>query len=260
MDEQALKNALKDLALPQVHYFDETDSTNERALEFAAQGTPEFTLVITDRQTAGRGRFSRRWETTPGTSLAFTLILHPTPEEQKRLGLFSFLGAIAICLAIESICQAKPQVKWPNDVLLGGQKTSGVLAETAWHGQYLNGLVLGMGINLLPGSVPPADRVIFPATCVQAHCDKQIDRLEFLASTLGYLTLWRFRLLTEEFLEAYRSRLSFVGQRVILTPIEGNSVTGKLIGIDQFGQVILKLDGGNEIAYPIGDLKLRVAL
>ncbi|MDP2965948.1 MAG: biotin--[acetyl-CoA-carboxylase] ligase [Pelolinea sp.] len=259
MDEQALHNALIDLAIPQIHYFEETDSTNERALALAAQGAHEFTLVIAERQTAGRGRFGRRWETAAGASLAFTLILHPSYEELERLGLFSFLGAVAICLAIEALCETKPQVKWPNDVLLGGQKTAGVLAETTWHGNKLDGLVVGMGINLLPGSVPPASEVMFPATCIQTHCDYPMVRLEFLASALNHLVFWRSKILSTEFLEAYHARLAFIGQQVTLIPTEGKSVNGKLIGIDQSGKIILMMEDGNEIAYPIGDLRLRVA-
>src|SRR5512133_797681 len=127
MNKLLLQSALKGLAIPAIHFFEETDSTNERALMLAAQGASEFTLVIADRQTAGRGRFGRKWETAPGASLAFTVILHPTSEEQQRLSLFSFLGAVAICRAIESHCLIFPRVKWPNDVLLDGRKTCGIL-------------------------------------------------------------------------------------------------------------------------------------
>ena len=258
MNEQALHTALKDVAIPQIIYFEETDSTNECALALVAKGAPEFTLVIAERQTAGRGRFGRRWETAPGTSLAFSLILHPSHIEQERLGLFSFLGAVAICLAIEEICQAKPQVKWPNDVLLGKQKTAGILVESSWRGDNLDGLVLGMGINLLLGSVPLASKVMFPATCIQAHCNHPMVRLKFLASALNHLIFWRSRILSAEFLEAYHARLAFIGQQVILIPTEGKSVNGKLIGIDQSGKINLMMEDGNEIAYPIGDLRLRV--
>lgn len=259
MNEQTLLNTLNDLALPRIHYFDETDSTNERALAFAAQSAPEFSLVIAERQTAGRGRFGRRWQTAPGTSLAFTLILRPSHAELERLGLFSFLGAVAICLAIETLSEAKPKVKWPNDVLLGGKKTAGVLAESSWRGDNMDGLVLGMGINLLPGSVPPPSEVMFPATCVQAHSDNKIDRLEFLKAVVNNLIEWRPKVLFNDFLETYRSRLAFLEQLVTLTPIEGNCIQGVLVGVDKFGNLILKGEDGNETAHPIGDLRLRVS-
>jgi len=257
MNKQLLQSALKDLGVPAIHYFDETDSTNERALFLAAQGAAEFTLVIADRQTAGRGRFGRKWDTAPGTSLAFTVILHPTIEEQKRLSLFSFLGAIAICRTIESECELQPRVKWPNDVLLDGKKTCGILAETAWRGNSIEGLVLGMGINLLYGSVPPADQVMFPATCVQAHCDNEINRIEFLKRIMGNLIKMRPDAQSKDFLESYRARLAFTGEMVILSPLEGESIQGIMTGVDDLGNLILKDKNGIENAFPIGDLKLR---
>ena len=257
MNEQILHSALKDLGIPAIHYYEETDSTNERALILAAQGAPEFTLLIADRQTAGRGRFGRKWETAPGTSLAFTVILHPTSEEQQRLSLFSFLGAVAICRAIETHCEIQPRVKWPNDVLLDGRKTCGILAETAWRENTIEGLVLGMGINLLHGSVPPDDQVMFPATCVQAHCENEINRIEFLKSVMGNLIKMRPNALSRDFLEDYRTRLAFIGEMVILAPIDGETITGVMVGVDDLGNLILKDDKGIEKAYPIGDLKLR---
>jgi BirA family transcriptional regulator, biotin operon repressor / biotin---[acetyl-CoA-carboxylase] ligase len=260
MDKHTLQNALKDLDVPDIHFFEETDSTNERALALANQGAKEYTLVIAERQTAGRGRFGRLWETTPGTSLAFTLILHPTAEEQERMSLFSFLGAVAICGAIEDYCEAKPLVKWPNDVLLGGKKTCGILAETSWRGNILEGLVLGIGVNLLPGSVPPADRVMYPATCVQTHCENEINRFEFLKSALSLLIKWRPKALSRGFLEHYRARLAFLGERVILSPTDGDIVQGLMVGVDDFGNLLMENDEGLEKAYPIGDLRLRKTL
>ena len=85
MDERLLKNTLNDLQIPDIYFYPETDSTNERALVLAAKGAPEFTLVIAERQTAGRGRFGRRWETAPGTSLAFT-------KKLRLGGICSFFG------------------------------------------------------------------------------------------------------------------------------------------------------------------------
>lgn len=257
MDSKNLQSALKDLDIPAIHFYEETDSTNERALILAAQGALEFTLVIAERQTAGRGRFGRRWETSPGTSLAFTVILHPSPKEQERLSLFSFLGAVAICRAIETHCDAIPQVKWPNDVLLEGKKSCGILAETSWRGNAVEGLVLGMGINLLHGSVPPADQVMFPATCVQAYCENEINRIEFLKAVISNLIKLRPIALSRDFLEIYRSHLAYLGEKVALSPTDGNVVQGLMVGVDDFGNLVLQDDDGNEKAYPIGDLKLR---
>jgi BirA family biotin operon repressor/biotin-[acetyl-CoA-carboxylase] ligase len=227
-------------------------------LELITQDAREFTLIVAEKQTAGRGRFGRNWVTSPGTSLAFSLVLHPKENEIDKIGFFSFLGAIAICLAIEIQCNTKPQVKWPNDVLLGGKKAAGVLAETAWQGENLGGLILGMGINLLPQSVPPSNEVMFPATCIQMHCNTRIDQLEFLKVVTEYIIEWRPRILSKDFLDLYRSHLTYVGQSVVLSPTEGNSIQGELDGIDTLGNLILKDNDGLKTSYPIGDLRLRI--
>ncbi len=257
MNELLLHTALKGLGIPAIHYFEEIDSTNERALALAAQGAAEFTLVIADRQTAGRGRFGRKWETAPGTSLAFTIIIHPSFEEQQYPSLFSFLGSIAVCQTIESFCKVQPQVKWPNDVLLDGKKICGILAETVWRGKKIEGLVLGIGINLIHGSIPSDDLVIFPATCVQAHCEKKINRIAFLKTILSNLIKMRPIVQTRDFLDCYRVRLAYSGEMVVLSPIEGESVSGTMVGVDDLGNLILRDEAGIDKAYPIGDLRLR---
>jgi BirA family transcriptional regulator, biotin operon repressor / biotin---[acetyl-CoA-carboxylase] ligase len=97
MDEQTLRKALAGVPLADIRYFPSTDSTNTKALEWAQTGAKEYSLVIAEAQTAGRGRLNRSWVTTPGSSLAFSLILFPNAEETKRLALFSPLGALAVC-------------------------------------------------------------------------------------------------------------------------------------------------------------------
>lgn len=259
MDEKSLRHALKDLPVPKIVYFEEIDSTNERALALMASGVEEFTLLAAERQTAGRGRLGRKWVTTPGSSLAFTIILHPTPDEFRLMGFFSLLGALSLCLAVEEICNLKAEVKWPNDVLLGGRKTAGILAESSFQGEDLAGVALGIGINLLSGSVPPPAEVMFPATCVQYHCTHLPKREEFLATVIKHLIFWRPRVLDEEFIVAYRARMAFMGQRVILVPPANREIEGTLIGVDDTGKLILEFDDKEKQVFPVGDLKLRLS-
>jgi len=257
MNEQSLKNALEGLPVPEVIYFEETDSTNERALNLAGTAE-EFTLLVADRQTAGRGRMGRRWVTTPDSSLAFTLILHPTSTEQQFMGFFSFLGGLAVCLAIEEACDAKPQVKWPNDVLLGGRKTAGILAESQFQGDMLASTALGIGINLQKGAVPPPEEVMFPATCVSDHCPGLANREHFLASILRHLIVWRPKVMERAFLDTYQSRLAFVGEKVLLAQPPGEDIQGIMMGVDMLGHLVLELEDGEVKAFPVGDVKLRL--
>ena len=258
MNEKSLIRAVDGLPVPHIIYYDEIDSTNEQALNLLNQGAEEFTLLVADRQTAGRGRMGRKWVTTPGSSLAFTIILHPLESERQKLGFFSFLGGLAVCLAIEHTCKVAPQLKWPNDVLIDRKKTAGILAESSFQGENLTGIALGIGINLESGSVPPPDEVMFPATCIGDHCDDLTDRETFLAMVMKNLIEWRLRLLDVEFLRAYQSRLAFVGENVLLTPPSTNEIEGKLMGVDKSGYLVLELEDGDVKAFPVGDVKLRL--
>ena len=258
LDRIKLERLQDALSIPKIWYFEETDSTNIQGLKQAAEGADEFTLLIAERQTAGRGRLGRKWVTGEGTSLAFSLILRPGDVEIPNLSLFALMGALAVCRAIEAACpDASPKVKWPNDVLLGGRKTSGILAESNWQGGTLAGLVLGIGINILPGSVPPADELLFPATCIQSHCDREIDRMDFLKVVLQEVLSLRSEILTAEFMQEYSCRLAFVGQTVFLKSGDGKVIQGKLVGVEADGRVILRDSSGRESSYPIGDMHLR---
>lgn len=257
LSKESLANTLQHLPIPQIHYYDEIDSTNEQALKLASDLAEEYTLLIAERQTAGRGRMGRRWVTTEGSSLAFTIIFKPNKQEIGKLSLFSLLGGLAVCRTIQSKYGADAQVKWPNDVLMDSKKTAGILAETCWQGEKLTGLVLGIGINLLPGSVPPADELLFPATCVQAHCGQQVERLEFLSAVLGQIIELRNMIMKPAFMQEYTSRLAFIGQQVQLSARSGKTANGILVGVDNEGQLILKNEAGKQKSYPIGDLHLR---
>lgn len=249
---------MDDLSILSIYFYDETDSTNERGLELITAGAPEYTLLVAERQTTGRGRLGRKWVTESGSSLAFSVILRPKAEEIPYLGFFSFLGALCVCLAIEEKCAAKVEVKWPNDVLIDGKKTAGVLAESSFQGEKLAGTVLGIGINLFKGSVPPSSGLRFPATYVQAHCSAIDSREKFLANVMKNLFYWRPRILDKAFIDAYRQRLAFRGRKVMLLPSGREEVKGVLKGVDDSGKLVLEMKNREEKSFVAGDLRIRI--
>jgi len=257
MNPQTLEKALEGLPIPRILFFPETDSTNTQALSAASAGAPEYTLVIAEAQREGRGRMDRKWYTQPGASLAFSILLHPIPEEQKHIGLFPLLGALSVCFTVREVANTEVQVKWPNDVLLDRKKVAGILAETRWQADRLMGLVLGIGINLLPSSIPIDEGVLFPATCVQSHSIKPIERLAFLRSVLKNLMDYRRWISSVDFLKIYQQNLAYLGQTVTL---KGYSVEyfGKLVGVDGNGNLTLLLDNREKRTFSVGDLHLRL--
>jgi BirA family biotin operon repressor/biotin-[acetyl-CoA-carboxylase] ligase len=120
------------------------------------------------QQTSGRGRMGRTWFTPPDSALAFSLILRPGPGEQENIGRFAALGALALVNMLSTL-GVTAQIKWPNDVLINRRKVAGILIETVWSGDEVDSLVLGMGVNVLPASLPPAPGLNFPVTCIQSE-------------------------------------------------------------------------------------------
>jgi BirA family biotin operon repressor/biotin-[acetyl-CoA-carboxylase] ligase len=121
MDQLSLQKRLSDLPLGEIRYFEQVGSTNDLALDWANQSAPDFSLVIANEQTAGRGRAGRKWSTPPNSGLALSLILHPSTTEQASPLLFTGLGALGLVQALKKY-SLPAQIKWPNDVLLNGKR------------------------------------------------------------------------------------------------------------------------------------------
>ncbi|MCD4674281.1 MAG: biotin--[acetyl-CoA-carboxylase] ligase [Anaerolineaceae bacterium] len=250
--------ALSQLPVPAYRYFESVTSTNDVALTWAKAGAPNGGLVVADTQTAGRGRMARRWITPPHSALAFSLILRPTAEEMQKPALFSPLGGLALSIALESKFGLHPGIKWPNDVLLGRKKTAGVLAESVWQAGKPHAVILGIGVNVGLASVPPADQVQFPATCIEAAVGHRVDRWEVLETLLHCLLDWRKRMTTAAFLEAWEKRLAFIGEQVQLLQPNQKIVRGSMAGITPQGDVRLVLADGTQHSFAAGDIHLRL--
>ncbi len=258
MDVDSLASLLAGLPISQFRYFDSIGSTNDEALAWVSAGAQDRCLVVANQQTQGRGRLNRRWITNPGAALAFSLILQPTPEEDERMGFFSPLGALAICQALEALFGLSPQIKWPNDVLLQERKIAGILVETAWMGNRLQGMVIGIGINVKPEAVPPAAELLFPAACVEDSTGRPVDRMTLLHEILRALLDWRSRLGTETFHQAWEQRLAFRGQWVSVEGTDNKPAIGQLLGIDASGSLLLRNSAGETITVTVGDVHLRL--
>jgi len=258
MNEANLYRALTKLNIPDFRFFKETDSTNTQALNWVSQGAQEYSLVIAEAQTAGRGRNGREWVTTPRASLAFSIIIHPSIRERGKLGLFSLLGGRSVLNILEGHYHIKTQLKWPNDVLIENKKTAGILAESVWQGEELQGLVLGIGINLRMAGIPPSNQLIFPATCIEAHTAEKINPIETLVGIIEALVGLRKTLLSPVFIQSYENSMAYMDQIITLDAGKGEIYSGHLHGIDDHGKIIIRNADRTHQVFPIGDIKLRV--
>jgi BirA family biotin operon repressor/biotin-[acetyl-CoA-carboxylase] ligase len=258
MDRTTLAGLLDGLPVPHIRYFESIGSTNDEALAWAADGADDGCLVVADLQTQGRGRLGRHWVTQSGAALAFSLILHPRQEELPHLGFFSPLGAMAISQALEENLGLDPQIKWPNDVLLGRRKAAGILVEAAWVGDSLQGMVIGIGLNVSRAAVPPAEALRFPATSVEESAGRPVDRLELLRAILSALFAWRPRLASQAFRQGWEQRLAFREEWVQVE--EGgteSAASGQVVGIDAQGGLLLRDAAGAVRSIAVGDVHLR---
>jgi BirA family biotin operon repressor/biotin-[acetyl-CoA-carboxylase] ligase len=257
LSQDPFAGALKSLC-PAVRHFTSLGSTMDEALAWADAGAADGALVIADEQTEGRGRLGRKWITQPGAALAFTLILKPSVSEQEHLALFSPLAGLAVALAAESLGLA-PQIKWPNDVLLGRKKICGILSEANWFGTSLQNVLIGIGINLQTGAVPPPDLVMFPAGCLEEFSNHPIDQVAFLANVIDNLFKWRQRLGTPEFMQAWQCRLAFMNEGVQIDQPGQPPVVGRVLGLAPNGDLKIMTAEGQMLEIAAGDVRLRPA-
>jgi BirA family transcriptional regulator, biotin operon repressor / biotin---[acetyl-CoA-carboxylase] ligase len=137
-----------------VYHFETLDSTNNYAKELGARGAPEGTLVTAEAQTGGRGRLGRTWNSPPGVGLYVSVVLRPMlpPMELPQITLTT---AVAVVRAVRRLTGGTPGIKWPNDLLINGQKLGGILTEMETESDRIRHAVVGLGLNVNNPDFPP---------------------------------------------------------------------------------------------------------
>jgi BirA family transcriptional regulator, biotin operon repressor / biotin---[acetyl-CoA-carboxylase] ligase len=224
----------------------ETGSTNSDLLAAARDGAPEGTVLAAEVQTAGRGRLDRRWICPPRAALSFSVLLRPDGVPAVARGWIPLLAGVAVAAGLRAQAGLDARLKWPNDVLVGGAKIAGILAEQAG-----DAIVLGTGINVttrrdeLP--VPHATSVVLAGAAP--------DREQLLVAVLGELETWYRRWVAAVAagptvlagpggdpagLRAEYLRLSAtVGQQVRVSMPGGKLVTGRAGDVDATGRLVV---------------------
>lgn len=251
-----LETALRGITLGGLRFYPELGSTNDEALSWGTDHAPDFSLVLAEKQTAGRGRDGRKWFSAEGSSLTFSLVLRPNSEERPLLGRFAGLGALALVRALRS-WNVEARIKWPNDVLIGGRKAAGILIESSWEGEQLHCLALGMGINVREGSVPPDAQALFPATCLERAAGLKLSRFELLHAVLNQVQELRPVLTHEAFLQAWQSALAYRGEMVRIWQGQQVSFEAEVLGLAADGALRVRKPGCAEEDIHFGEVHLR---
>lgn len=221
---------------------DEIDSTNEEARRRAETGAPGPVWIAARRQVKGRGRQGRAWSEAEG-NLAATLLLRPA-DGAAAASLLSFVAALAIAELFEA-AGARPALKWPNDVLLGGRKASGILLEGSGKGARMDWLAVGCGVNLV--AHPPGEPgAAHPPTDLLTETGSRLGFEAALEGLAAGFARWSARLGAEGFgpvREAWLARAARLGER-IEARLPRETVAGLFEDVDAEGALVLRTAGG----------------
>jgi BirA family transcriptional regulator, biotin operon repressor / biotin---[acetyl-CoA-carboxylase] ligase len=193
-----------------VIYYPILDSTMDVARREAQWGAEAGTIVITDEQTAGRGRLQRTW-LSPKGGLAFSVILRPNFD---YLPYMIMLASLAVTYAIQTVTGLKPQIKWPNDVLISDKKVCGILIENDIRKNSLRSMIIGIGINVNL-HLPDYNELASIATSLSDETGNEVSRPDVLRQVLIEMDrLYQFLPKGEVILEQWKNRLITLGQNV----------------------------------------------
>lgn len=237
-------------------YFPVAGSTNDMALNWAKQGAPDWALVVADAQTAGRGRAGRHWITEPGCALAFSLVFRLSPDEIANYARLAALGGLGLINALEGL-GLKASLKWPNDVLLSGAKVGGVLVESSWLADQLEAVVIGLGVNVSFGSVPPTEKLRYPAIDIQSALERPVDRWLLLAQIVHGLRNYRNILAEDAFVVACNQYLSWRDEWVRFQMPGEQPQRVRIMGITSDGRLSVETQSGSKFEVLTGEIIMR---
>lgn len=231
-------------------------STNTELVARANDGAPGGTVLVTEHQTAGRGRLGRSFSTPARAALTFSVLLRPTVPPHGY-GWLPLLMGVAAVHGVRRIAAVRAELKWPNDVLVGGRKLAGILSEAAF-GPAGPAVVIGIGLNVSQSREElPVDTATSLALSGAACTDRDPLLRAVLRAFAEHYTRWVEHNGDAErsgLAEEYRSCCATLGQRVRVHLPEDGLLEGTATGIDAGGQLRVRAEDGREHALSAGDV------
>ena len=233
------------------------ESTNKTAKEMAVAGAEHGTIIISDCQTMGRGRYSRNFFSPSGGGLYMSMVLRPEAMHFKNPTSVTAFAAVSVCEAIESISTKVPRIKWVNDIFIDGKKVCGILTEavTDFESGGLDWVVLGIGINVhtrtedFPCDLQSIATSIYPDEKMSGVRNRL--SAEIINRILGFETLPS----ETEIFEKYKKRLMVLGKKitVIQNQVEYKATA---IDVDSVGHLVVKNESGERITLSSGEIRI----
>lgn len=240
-----------------IRYYEELESTNSTAKEFALNGEDERLIVMASAQSKGKGRKGRRFFSPDGTGAYISLLLRPKISADKALYITA-AAAVSVCKAIETVCGISPKIKWVNDVLIDGKKICGILTEGAFtpSGQ-LEYAILGIGINFFEpiGGFPEEIREVAGAVFNEKCAEDQSYQL--IANIIDRFFEYYSELEKKHFYEEYVNRSLLIGKnvKIIGAGCEKNAIA---IGIDEEFHLLVRLPDGRQESLSSGEVSAKL--
>ena len=242
----------------EIIFFESVSSTNETAINIGRKrDNPDGIVVIADEQSHGRGRFGRSWISPPGVNLYFTVLLRP-PILSRNVSVLTLVSAVAVTTAIRDYTGLNAEIKWPNDILINGKKTAGILIEMKSDSDALYFLAVGIGVNVnMPLEILPED--IRPhITSLKVESRKNIDKITLLSQILAELENHYKILLNgnkRALINEWLRLNSTIGSKVRVQN-QDRIISGTAKGIDETGQLIIRLSSGKIETVSAGEVTI----
>lgn len=236
-----------------VHYF-RTDSTNNVALELAAQGAEHGTVVVAEEQTAGRGRLGRDWYSEKSSGIYASIILRP-PLAPAAASVLTLLAGVAVHQAVRSTTGLPVDIRWPNDLLINGKKVCGILTEMSAELDRLHAVVLGIGLNVNHREMPANLKQI--ATSLRMEGRKIYSRAQILAALLKELEK-KYRLLLDAgsaaIAQAWAAASSYAEGKRIRVLSGSDEFAATTAGLEPNGALRIRREDGREESLVSGEI------
>ena len=235
--------------------FDNIDSTNTYAKNLEDKESQDGTVIIAEEQTHGRGRFNRKWQSERGKNLIFSVVLQPV-SQLENIGLLPICAGGTIAKAIEQHLDLKAECKWPNDILISGKKTCGILIESFSLNKLTNRFILGIGVNVNQEIFP--DNIINTATSLKLVSGITVDRIKLLINILTSLDEMYLNIQKGNYdlsLNEWLLRSAIFGKDITVIQFD-KEIRGRAVRLDNDGGLVLNYEG-KEIKVLSGDVTIR---
>ncbi|USK58608.1 biotin--[acetyl-CoA-carboxylase] ligase [Peribacillus asahii] len=228
-----------------VHYEESVETTQKIAHKLSNEGAPEGTLVVAEEQRGGKGRLMRPWYSPKYTGVWMSLILRPSIPFHQAPQL-TLLAAVAVVQAIENTTELKPQIKWPNDILINRKKVTGILTELQAESDRIHSVIIGIGMNINQKQTDFPEELQDIATSLAIAGGQNISRAKVIQEVLIRLEALYELYLAEGFLPIkglWESYAVSLGQEIKATTVN-ETIVGKALGITDAGVLLLEDKNG----------------